>query len=159
MQNGNVEGPQPLRKDQRTRCMPVVPVLVHEIPWRAALPCVLSMAMTAAGAWLLFQDYQSALGPRYTDNLKLRAFDELSVWHAPVQGTVSRRRMADLCRLMSKCGSMMQAASSAAVHLCSQPVAHSVNPLVPQQCCSLYLALYICCGSAALRRQAGASLP
>ena len=57
------------------------------------MPCVVSMAVAAIGAWLLFQDYQNALGPRYTDILNLSCFDGLvcEAYLCPV----SSRGMAD----------------------------------------------------------------
>ena len=73
-QDGEVGGPQTTKISRRECCMPVVPLVVHEIPWRVAVPCVVSTAVAAIGAWLLFQDYQTALGPRYTDHFMLRCF-------------------------------------------------------------------------------------
>ena len=74
-QDGESEEPLSTQKSQRTRWMPVFPMLVHEVPWRVAVPCVLSVAVAAIGAWLLFQDYQIALGPRYTNTFMLCSYD------------------------------------------------------------------------------------
>ena len=74
-QDGEGEGAQTIRNGRKTRCMPVLPRVMHEIPWRVAVLCVVSTAVAAIGAWLLLQDYQTALGPRYTDHFMLCCFD------------------------------------------------------------------------------------
>ena len=38
--------------------------LAKGIPWRAVWACVLSLSGACVGTWLLFQQFQTALGPR-----------------------------------------------------------------------------------------------
>lgn len=55
------------QRKHRKRCVPPVWLnapLVQDVPWRAVLLGVLSLLGACVGTWLLFQGYQTALGPR-----------------------------------------------------------------------------------------------
>ena len=43
----------------------IIALLARDVPWRAVVSCVLPLLGACLGTWLLFQDFQTALGARW----------------------------------------------------------------------------------------------
>ena len=80
--------------------------LARDVPWRAVWACVLSVFGACVGTWLLFQDFQTAYGPRCyshatprlcSDGVSLCMSCQIASTSQQVRGSILREPINYLC--------------------------------------------------------------